>query len=306
METNSNQHYLFVHFIGDFENGEQIYFSVSEDGLHFNDLNNGQPVLTSSIGEKGVRDPFIVKHPKDGTFYLIGTDLSMYHRQHDWKQAVINGSQHLLVWESSDLVHWSEPRLCKVGVHEAGCVWAPEAVYDEEKEAFLVFWASNVQEQEDQERKHRIYASHTQDFNTFTEPVKYIEREQSVIDTTIISTDELYYRFTKDEASKKILMERGDSLFGEFSKIDSELLAGMYGLEGPQAYPLPTGEWVLIVDQFAEGLGYTPLLIKDFNNGELVKLDEADYHFGETKKRHGGVLPISADDYQRLIDHYNV
>lgn len=31
--------YLFGHFIGEGdENGEQIYFAVSEDGLHFKDL----------------------------------------------------------------------------------------------------------------------------------------------------------------------------------------------------------------------------------------------------------------------------
>ena len=52
--------YLFVHFIGEQENGEQIYFAVSEDGMHWQDLNGGQPVLVSDIGESGVRDPFIV------------------------------------------------------------------------------------------------------------------------------------------------------------------------------------------------------------------------------------------------------
>ncbi len=26
--------YLFAHFIGEEKNGEQIYFSVSQDGLH--------------------------------------------------------------------------------------------------------------------------------------------------------------------------------------------------------------------------------------------------------------------------------
>lgn len=31
-----------------------------------------------------------------------------------------------------------------VGIREAGCVWAPEAVFDEEEQAFLVFFASKV------------------------------------------------------------------------------------------------------------------------------------------------------------------
>lgn len=52
--------YLFVHFTGEDENGEQIYFSVSKDGLHWMDLGSG-PALVSDIGEKGVRDPFSCK-----------------------------------------------------------------------------------------------------------------------------------------------------------------------------------------------------------------------------------------------------
>ncbi len=32
--------YLLVHFTGESENGEQIYFSVSQDGLHWTDLGN--------------------------------------------------------------------------------------------------------------------------------------------------------------------------------------------------------------------------------------------------------------------------
>ena len=46
--------YLFVHFTGEQKDGEQIYFSVSRDGLHWTDLNNGKPVLYSHIGECGV------------------------------------------------------------------------------------------------------------------------------------------------------------------------------------------------------------------------------------------------------------
>lgn len=67
--------YLFAHFIGEEKNGEQIYFSVSQDGLHWKDLNNGKPVLFSQTGTCGVRDPFLVRHPQTGTVYLMATDL---------------------------------------------------------------------------------------------------------------------------------------------------------------------------------------------------------------------------------------
>ena len=41
----------------------QVYFSYSEDGLHWKDLNGGLPVLCTELGEKGVRDPFLVRSP---------------------------------------------------------------------------------------------------------------------------------------------------------------------------------------------------------------------------------------------------
>lgn len=298
--------YLFVHFIGDFKNGEQVYFSVSKDGLHWKELNEAKPVLTSTEGDKGVRDPFIVKHPNTGIYYLFGTDLSMYHRNHEWEKAVLNGSRDIIVWESTDLVHWSESRFCTVGLPEAGCVWAPEAIYDEEEEAFLVFWASNIKERDDKEARHRIYASYTNDFKEFTPPKKYIEKEQSVIDTTIVYKDNYYYRFTKDEKTKKIILDKGKDLKGYFEEVSSETLSKAEGLEGPQVYPLSQNRWILIVDQFAKGLGYVPYEIKDFNTGDIQLLDQNAYNFGKTRKRHGGVIPISEEEYNKLIEHFTL
>ena len=53
--------YLFVHFTGEQQYGEQIYFSISRDGLHWKDLNGHRPVLYSDIGEK--RSPGFVLCP---------------------------------------------------------------------------------------------------------------------------------------------------------------------------------------------------------------------------------------------------
>lgn len=149
--------YLFVHFIGEQPDGEQVYFSYSEDGLHWKDLNGGSPVLFSDLGEKGVRDPFLVRSVKDNKFYLIATDLRITSGK-GWSQAVNAGSRDVIVWESSDLVYWSSPWNVTLGVEGAGCVWAPEAVYDEMADEFLVFWASATQEPQEQERKQKYTA----------------------------------------------------------------------------------------------------------------------------------------------------
>lgn len=296
--------YLFAHFIGDNNNGEQIYFSISKDGLHWKDLNYGSPIVTSKLGEGGVRDPFLVKHPVTNTYYLIATDLRMETRK-DWGTAVTKGSKDIMVWESKNLIDWSEQRACTVGIPSAGCVWAPEAIYDEEKQAFLVFWASFVKEAEEETAKHRIYCSYTNDFQSFTEPQKYIELDMSIIDTTMIYDAGMYYRFTKDERTGTIMQEKGTSLIdGQFTVVANETLSSLTGLEGPECYRLPDGKWCLICDQFAAHKGYMPLVFDDLDSGVMHILPEEAYYLGDTKKRHGGVISISDAEYESLWNEY--
>ncbi len=296
--------YLFAHFIGEQKDGEQVYFSISRDGLHWKDLNYGNPVLYSNIGEKGARDPFLVKDEKQNKYYLIATDLRIEAGK-GWGMAQYEGSRDLLVWESEDLVNWSEVRAITVGIEGAGCVWAPEAVYDHEKEAFFVFWASMVKEDSDKEAKQRIYCAYTKDFKTFTPTEKYIERENHIIDTTIVYDNGKYFRFSKDETTKHVNLDVCDSLHGEFKMIDSKALAELDGVEGPECYILPDGKtWCLIVDRFAAGLGYLPLVTDDLASGQLRVLFDDEYDFDRYKKRHGGVIQISDDEYDRLFKAY--
>lgn len=306
--------YIFVHFTGEERpDGEQIYFSVSRDGLHWNDLNRGEPVLTSQLGEKGVRDPFIVRHPATGRFYLIATDLCMYTRK-DWGKAVHEGSRDIIIWESDDLVNWSKERSVTIGIRNAGCVWAPEAVYDHKRDEFMVFFASftradgNKPECGNDEPgdKHIIYRSFTKDFKDFTPAERYIEREQSIIDTTIIQDGEIYYRFSKDEVSKKLILEAAGSLEEEaFTRIESETLDGLYGLEGPECYTLPDGHYCLIADRFAQHKGYMPIIIDDMEHGVMHVIDDDGYDMGTTRKRHGGVMEITDSEYDRLLKHFS-
>ena len=294
--------YLLVHFIGEQPDGEQVYFSYSEDGLHWKDLNAGLPVLRSELGEKGVRDPFLVRSPKEDKFYLIATDLRIANGK-GWDAAANAGSRDIIIWESADLVHWSSPWAVTLGVPGAGCVWAPEAIYDEATDDFLVFWASATQEPQEKERKQKIYSARTKDFRSFTASEKYIERENHIIDTTIIAHNGTYYRFSKDETTKNIRVEKGTSLDKDsFTNLSAPVLEELLGVEGPQIYKLgDREEWCLIVDRFAEGKGYLPLLTSDLESGEFRVLPEGAFDLGKTKKRHGGVLPITAAECSRLL-----
>lgn len=293
--------YLFVHFISDAENpadNEQVYFSVSKDGLKWDTLNGQKPVLRSKLGDMGVRDPFIIRSPKENKFYIIATDLYMYRRK-DWAEVQRSGSQSIMVWESMDLVNWSEQRMVWVGPKTAGCVWAPEAIYDKEADDFLVFWASR---ENFGAEKQRIYYSKTKDFKTFTEPKVYIERENHVIDTTIIEHNGKYYRFSKDETVKSITAEVSDSLLGEFRMLDTNL-KDIFGVEGPACFKMKgENKWCLLLDFYRTEKKYIPYFTTDLDSGYFER-DTGNFYI-PVKAKHGGVTPITMEEYERLIKAY--
>ncbi|MBE5922726.1 MAG: 1,4-beta-xylanase [Lachnospiraceae bacterium] len=291
--------YLFVHFTDEHAEGEQIYFALSKDGLHYEDLHGGKPFLRLDIGEMGVRDPFILRGVHGEGFFIIGTDLRIANGK-GWGVAQYEGSRNLVIWHSNDLLHWSEPKLVEVGIPTAGCVWAPEAVYDEVRDAYMIFFASMVKEETDTEPKQKIYTVYTKDFIEFTKAEKYIERENHVIDTTMIYEGGKYYRYSKDETTKRILCDCGEQLHGEFAQVSSDVLENLPGVEGPIIFPLGEKKWCLMVDRFATGGGYLPLITEDLASGKFRILDESEYDMDEIKKRHGSILVITDEEYERL------
>jgi hypothetical protein len=296
--------YLFTHFIGEDGNkGEQIYFSLSQDGFYWTDINKRDAVLTSSLGDGGVRDPFLIRGAYGDKFYLIATDLCIGGGT-TWSEAQYSGSKSLIIWESDDLINWSEPRCIEVGVAGAGCVWAPEAIYDERTGEYIVYWASMVTLEGDTSAKQRIYYAKTRDFYTFTKPQIYLEKENHVIDTTMTFYNGMYYRYSKDEKTKHIVIESSNQLLNStWTTIDSVLLSGLYGVEGPLIYKLNDDDasqntWCLMVDQYASGKGYLPLITNDLSSGEFAKV--SDYNLGDNLKRHGCVFRLTSEEYERL------
>lgn len=295
--------YLMTHFIGEQKNGEQVYFAVSKDGLHWKDLSN-KPILTSSLGEEGVRDPFIIKCPKTNKYFIIATDLRI-EKGLGWQVAQYSGSKSLIIWESFDLTNWSEPRMCEVADELAGCAWAPESIYDEEKEAFFVFWASMVKLDGDEVAKQRIYGSYTTDFRTFSDPFIYAVAKNHLIDMNIVYEDGWYYRFVKDETTKLVKMDKVESLQdSEPIDIYVDALEDQI-VEGPQTYQLPDGRWCLIVDRFAEDKGYLPFICDDLKTGKFSVVSDEDYDFGHLKKRHGSVIKITDDELDALEQFFS-
>ncbi len=296
--------YLFVTFRGEATPmTEQIYFMLSDNGHDWKAMNNAEPVLVSALGEKGVRDPYIIRSHDNSRFFLIATDLSI-NLNPDWGRAVRAGSKSIVIWESADLVNWSEPRLVKVAPDDAGCTWAPEVVYDDETGEYMVFWASLTAG--DDFSKQRIWAARTKDFKTFGEPFIYIEKPTTIIDTTIIKDGDTFYRFTKDERDKAITMEKGMSIMGDWKEVDDFSLSKLRGYEGPTSFMREPAEgdksakWTLLLDHYAAGEGYKAFDTDDLGSGQFEASGRMNFPFHPV--RHGTVLSLTPEEYKRLED----
>ena len=167
--------YVMAYFVGDGAGQEKIYLATSRDGLNFEEINDAQVFIESTMGEEGLRDPYIFRSAEGDKFYMIATDLCIGAGK-GWGAAQTAGSQAIMVWESEDLVNWSNQRMVTVSEQiEAGCTWAPEVYYDDITGEYIVFWASKVKA--DNYSKQRLYYAKTRDFYTFTEPKAWIDME---------------------------------------------------------------------------------------------------------------------------------
>lgn len=301
--------YLLVYFKGEYEeNGEQVYFAISEDGLNWQEINDDKPVLISNLGQCGIRDPFIIRSHKKEKFYIIATDLKIYGSG-DWEKAQNDGSQSIVIWESDDLVNWSRQRNVRIALESAGCTWAPEAFYDDSTGEYIVFWASRTPiTKRGNDEYQRMYYSKTKDFYEFTAAKVWIEGKNnnnlfSVIDSTVTKVNDTYYRFTKNETEKYVYLEKSNSLLGQWIKVESEVLEAQRNVEGPICFELiGENKWCLLLDNYGAG-GYYPLISTDLEKGVFEKINFKEYNLPD-KARHGSVMAITDLELERLKEKY--
>lgn len=310
------QGYAFSYFTGSSRAGENIFFAASNgnNALSWTELNGGQPVLTSSKGTRGLRDPFLIRSPEGDTFYLIATDLSIGSGT-SWDSAVRRGSRYLEVWESNDLVNWSAQRHILVSPSNAGNTWAPEAYYDSELGAYVVFWASSLYNANDPNHTgqsyHRMLYVTTRDFITFSSPVTWQDQGLSRIDSTVLKAGDVYYRFTKDEGAggtgcSDIIQESSKSLratLPSWKVLDTCIGrdAGTQAVEGPTAFKSNPGDvngekYYLFVDEYVNR-GYIPLATSDIANPNWRV--PASFSLPRSP-RHGTVIPVTARELAAL------
>jgi Glycosyl hydrolases family 43. len=321
--------YLLVHFVEmDEPIGEQIYFSLSDgdDPLRWHRLNEGRPVLRSHLGTGSVRDPHLVRSPDDEKFYLIATDLNAH--EPDWTDAVRHGSRAIEVWESTDLLRWKPQRHVNVSPGDAGMTWAPESIWDPEDETYFVHWTSSLYESADHadEQFSKIMFARTRDFVRFSPAKIWLDPRldptlsQGVLDSTIVRHDGVYYRFVKGvvdgitdaqgRALGDIFVEAAPRLStpqAEWRRIAAGVAfqaSGSYPFEGPLVFRVNDDSgWYLWADHFGEDLqGYVPFFSTDLSAATWDPIEPDRFELPPNTK-HGVVLPLLGDEWQRLHDY---
>ncbi len=306
--------YLFTHFKEKLTtDGEQVYFSVSKDGFNWEMLNKGEPILTAEKGSKGCRDIEIARL-FDGSFVILTTDECIVNRmdenyQVNWKIVNRTGSKCLRMWRTKDLINFSEETLLPIGTENFGCMWAPEIYCDEDNMQYLIHWGSTVSE--DDYSHMSIYCSLTKDFETFSEPKLFFTKDNEILDTHIRKIDGVYHMFYKNAENPGMNMHAtSKELFGpyEHNQAFQDYMASIEkpgSYEAPTTIVLPDGRWCLMLDFFGcekPKMGYVPF-VSEKPGDTNFKMAKESFSFPYGFK-HGGIVEISDEEYERLKNYY--
>lgn len=151
---------LFAYFLA---SSMSVHLAYSRDGLRFAELNGGRPVLCARRGNwSTIRDPYLQRAPDGQTFHLVASagNFGYADRFHYWNLSLASGAP---IFSNGTTPEVMAP------VPAERCVWAPEWVYDAQRQQYLVFWASTSSHDVNNGAK-RIWGRWTPNFASWPEP----------------------------------------------------------------------------------------------------------------------------------------
>ncbi len=286
--------YLFAYFVKNGEDG--LHLAGSTDGYRWEKLGSGS-FLRPAVGQsKLMRDPCIVRG-QDGMFHMVWTC--------GWTDPAIGYAS------SPDLVTWSAQRALPVMAHEPGTLnaWAPEIAWIAAEQHYLIFWSSTIPGRfpegdgvGDGQYNHRIYATTTTDFISFTPTALYYDPGFSVIDATMLHAQGRDWLLVKDETRhppKKHLQLAARGPDGRFGAPAAPFTPPGLWTEGPTALQVG-GATIVYYD------AYTAKHYGAMRSTDLVHWDDvtAQMHFPDEgtpqRMRHGTALAVPAALLARL------
>ncbi len=295
------KNYLFTYFTGNGPGEEAIRYALSTDGYSYHALNNNQPIISSKeiSSSGGVRDPHILRGVDGETFYMVVTDL--YVTEQGWNNYA------MILMKSTDLINWSSsivniPQMFPKEFSDINRVWAPQTIYDQDTEQYMIYWSMLGKEGPD----IIYYAYANKDFTglaTTPKQLFYSPSNSACIDGDIVLKDGKYHLFFKNEsegggirkAVSNKLTEGYVQQDGFFDQTDAPV-------EGSGIFKLiDSDEYILMYDMYTSGK-YQFTKTKDLHNFAIVD-NEISMNF---KPRHGTVIRITEEETQGLIEKWGI
>jgi hypothetical protein len=270
---------------------EGLRYIYSEDGLHWDNIPGIW--LKPAVGHQQVmRDPSITRTP-DGTFHLVWTS--------SWKGDVGFGYA-----SSKDLINWSKEQLIPVMKDEPTTVnvWAPDIFYDDEKNEFVVVWASCIPNRfkkggEDEDNNHRLYYITTKDFVTVSKTKVLYDPGFSSIDATIVKRAKNDYVLVfKDNTrpNRNLKVAFAKSPTGPYTRATSSFTQSY--TEGPSVEKI-NDNYLIYFDEYKKhtfGAVKTTDFIHYTNISKEISIPQGH--------KHGTIIKVPASIVKKLISSY--
>jgi hypothetical protein len=301
-----NEAYLFAHMIH--EDYGKLYYTVSLDGLHWENLNDGRRVFEDYRGH-----PDICRG-HDGRYYLVGNRS--------------DGAPDINFWVSEDLIHWEHhldytPDLAKTPGYGNALprIGAPKLFYDESTSQYILTWHTPHERgtREDPERywasQRTLYVT-SEDMLHFPDtPHRLFPWDMATIDVIIRKDRDTYYAIVKDEryptlewvTGKTIRIGNSESLLGPYSYPSDPVSPNFR--EAPMLIPSPDNKnWYLYYEQYP-GVSYGLSVARNLEGpwyqvSGYTFYNDWDKYSMPPSVRHGCMIVISREEYDRLVEHY--
>lgn len=286
--------YLFAHMTK--QDYGRLYYSVSEDGLHWTLLNDGQRVNDDYRGHPDITEGH------DGRYYMTG------------------GSGQITLWVSKDLLAWSKFMEITPDVYQMADLkpmertyGAAKIYYDRATQQYLITWHTS-ENKKDPDRPEFYWSGQrtcyvtTRDLRAFTDPRRLFRYDMATIDVIVRRVDGRYYAFLKDErypdfdwpTGKTIRVASAPALTGPWTEPSPPITPNFR--EAPTLIAAPDGEsWYLYYEQYP-GVSYG-LSTAQTPDGGWYNVYYMKYSVPENA-RHGCMIAISRERYDAIVATY--
>ncbi|MFC1764731.1 sulfatase-like hydrolase/transferase [Planctomycetota bacterium] len=287
--------YLFAHMTK--KDYGRLYYSISQDGLHWTPLNKGERVLKDYRGHPDIT------LGRDGRYYLLG---------------MVPDQSVVRIWESSDLLNWVvlrdfQPDLAKLPGFNSATNWhgAPKMVYDTALDQYVVTWHSATKGRQRSSiywgSMRTLYVT-SRDLEHFSDPQRLLPYDMATIDVLLRQEGGTYYALIKDERApdadwptgKSIRICSATSVLGPYSVPSAPITHGFH--EAPTVIPRPSGHgWYLYYERYpGEGYGCSqaPSLAGPWYDVWCRKFNVPE------EARYGCMLALTTAQYQAIQERY--